>query len=127
MNSFLNKLKLRGKLLALVLPLVIIPIFVVAAVIGLIANQQAYLGITKTSKDDLKHVSEFCIDLLNSHYQQFQVYKLDKARNLNNELATLTALSYNLVAVGLVLRNVFSCKDQVSMERFLVTLASPPE
>ncbi|MEI6701907.1 MAG: cache domain-containing protein [Deltaproteobacteria bacterium] len=99
MNSFLNKLKLRGKLLALVLPLVIIPIFVVAAVIGLIANQQAYLGITKTSKDDLKHVSEFCIDLLNSHYQQFQVYKLDKARNLNNELATLTALSYNLVAV----------------------------
>jgi hypothetical protein len=39
MNSLLNKLKLRGKLLALVLPLVIIPIFVVAGVIGLIANQ----------------------------------------------------------------------------------------
>jgi len=98
MNSFVNKLKLRGKLLALVLPLVIIPIFVVAGVIGLIANQQAYLGITKTSKDDLQHLSAFCIDLLNSHYQQFQVYKQDKARNLNNELATLTALSYNLVA-----------------------------
>src|SRR6185369_2267467 len=98
MYSFLNKLKLRGKLLALVLPLVIIPIFVVAGVIGLIANQQAYLGITKTSKDDLQHLSAFCIDLLNSHYQQFQVYKQDKARNLNNELATLTALSYNLVA-----------------------------
>ncbi|HXE98447.1 MAG TPA: cache domain-containing protein [Dongiaceae bacterium] len=97
MYSFLNKLKLRGKLLALVLPLVIIPIFVVAGVIGLIANQQAYLGITKTSKDDLQHLSAFCIDLLNSHYQQFQVYKQDKARNLNNELATLTALSYNLV------------------------------
>jgi len=97
MYSLLNKLKLRGKLLALVLPLVIIPIFVVAAVIGLIANQQAYLGITKTSKDDLQHLSAFCIDLLNSHHQQFQVYKQDKARNLNNELATLTALSYNLV------------------------------
>jgi two-component system, NtrC family, sensor kinase len=98
MNSLHYKLKLRGKLLALVLPLVIIPIFVVAGVIGLIANQQAYLGITKTSKDDLQHLSAFCIDLLNSHYQQFQVYKQDKARNLNNELATLTALSYNLVA-----------------------------
>lgn len=98
MNSFVNKLKLRGKLLALVLPLVIIPIFVVAGVIGFIANQQAYLGITNTSKDDLQHLSSFCIDLLNSHYQQFQVYKQDKARNLNNELATLTALSYNLVA-----------------------------
>jgi two-component system NtrC family sensor kinase len=98
MKSILNKLKLRGKLLALVLPLVIIPIFVVAGVIGYIANEQAYRGITKTSKDDLQHLSAFCIDLLNSHHQQFQVYKLDKVRNLNNELATLTALSYNLVA-----------------------------
>lgn len=97
MFSFLNKLKLRGKLLALVLPLVIVPIFVVAGVIGLIANQQAYLGITKTSKDDLQHLSAFSIDLLDSHYQQFQVYKQDKAKNLNNELATLTALSYSLV------------------------------
>ena len=99
MNALLNKLKLRGKLLALVLPLVIIPIFVVAGVIGFIANQQAYLGITTTSKDDLQHLSAFCIDLLDSHYQQFQVYKQDKARHLNDELATLTALSYNLVAV----------------------------
>lgn len=98
MTFLLNRLKLRGKLLTLVLPLVIIPIFIVAAAIGLIANQQAYLGITKTSKDDLQHLSSFCIDLLNSHHQQFQVYKQDKARNLNNELATLTALSYNLVA-----------------------------
>lgn len=97
MKSILNKLKLRGKLLTLVLPLVIIPIFVVAGVIGYIANEQAYRGITKTSKDDLQHLSAFCIDLLNSHHQQFQVYKLDKVRNLNNELATLTALSYNLV------------------------------
>lgn len=97
MTSFLNRLKLRGKLLTLVLPLVIIPIFVVAGVIGFIANQQAYLGVTTTSKDDLQHLSEFCIDLLDSHYQQFQVYKQDKARNLNKELATLTALSYNLV------------------------------
>ncbi|MBW4055101.1 MAG: HAMP domain-containing protein [Proteobacteria bacterium] len=97
MNFINNKLKLRGKLLVLVLPLVIIPIFVVAAVIGLIANQQAYLGITKTSKDDLQHLSSFCIDLLNSHYQQFQVYKLDKTRNLNNELSTLASLSYDLV------------------------------
>ena len=97
MYSFLNKLKLRGKLLALVLPLVIIPIFVVAGVIGYIANQQAYRGITNTSKDDLQHLSSFCIDLLNSHYQQFLVYKQDKEVNLRNGLATLSALSYNLV------------------------------
>ncbi|MDD2897128.1 MAG: cache domain-containing protein [Desulfuromonadaceae bacterium] len=99
MIFFFNRLKLRGKLLTLVLPLVIIPMFVVAAVIGYIANQQAYRGVTKTSKDDLQHLSAFCIDLLNSHHQQFQVYKQDKSHNLNNELATLTALSYNLVSI----------------------------
>lgn len=98
MITLLKTMKLRGKLLTLVLPLVIIPIFVVAGVIGFIANQQAYVGITKTSKDDLQHLSAFCIDLLDSHYQQFQVYTQDKTKNLNSELATLTALSYNLVA-----------------------------
>ncbi len=99
MNSFLSQLKLRGKLLTLVLPLVIIPIFVVAGVIGYIANEQARSGITKTSKDDLRHLSEFCIDLLNSHYQQFQVYKQERTINLTKELATLADLSYSLVAV----------------------------
>lgn len=97
MSTFISSLKMRGKLLSLVLPLVIGPIFIVAGVIGYIANQQAYLGITKTSKDDLQHMSAFSIDLLNSHHQQFQVYKQDRFRHLNQELATLTALSYNLV------------------------------
>ncbi|MDU0460858.1 MAG: cache domain-containing protein [Geobacteraceae bacterium] len=97
MIDLLKTLKMRGKLLLLVLPLVIGPIFIVAGVIGYIANQQAYRGVTKTSKDDLMHMSAFCLDLLNSHYQQFQVYKQDRLRYLNQELATLTALSYNLV------------------------------
>lgn len=97
MNKFITSLKMRGKLLSLVLPLVIGPIFIVAGVIGYIANQQAYLGITKTSKDDLQHMSAFSLDLLNSHHQQFQVYKQDRFRYLNQELATLAALSYNLV------------------------------
>jgi two-component system NtrC family sensor kinase len=45
----------------------------------------------------LQHITAFTIDLLNSHYQQFQVYKQDKIKNFNIELATLTNLSYNLV------------------------------
>lgn len=97
MTGFLSKLRLRWKLLALVLPLVINPIFIVAGVIGYIANHQAYLGVTQTSKDDLQHITAFTIDLLNSHYQQFQVYKQDKIKNFNIELTTLTNLSYNLV------------------------------
>jgi two-component system NtrC family sensor kinase len=97
LTKLLNRLKLRWKLLSLVLPLVIVPILVVGAVIGYIANRQAYLGVTQASKADLRHMTAFTIDLLNSHHQQFQVYRQDKIRNLNSELATLTNLAYNLV------------------------------
>jgi len=93
----MERLKLRWKMLVVVLPLVIVPIFVVGGVIGFISTRQAYLGITQTSKDDLEHMARFTIDLLNSHYNQFQVYKQDKRRIFNSELATLTNLSYNLV------------------------------
>jgi two-component system NtrC family sensor kinase len=93
--SFLSRLSLRWKLLGVVLPLIIIP--VLGSITGYIANQQAYLGITQTSKDDLEHMTSFTIDLLNAHYQQFQVYKQDKEKSLRLELATLTSLAYNLV------------------------------
>ncbi len=95
--KFMNHLKLRWKMLVVVLPLVIIPIFVVGGMISYIATRQAYRGITQTSKDDLDHMAQFTIDLLNSHYQQFQVYKQDKERSFHLELATLTNLAYNLV------------------------------
>ena len=94
---FMNNLKLRWKMLVVVLPLVIIPIFIVGGVIGYISYRQAYLGITQTSKDDLEHMTSFALDLFNSHYQQFQVYKQDKAKSFNQELATLANLSYNIV------------------------------
>ncbi len=90
-------LSLRWKLLCVVLPLVIVPILLVGSVTGYIANHQAYLGVTHTSKADLEHMTSFTIDLLNAHYQQFQVYKMDKERTLRLELATLTSLAYNLV------------------------------
>lgn len=76
----------------MVLPLVIVPIVVVAGVVGYIANRQAYLGITQTSKDDLQHMASFTSDLLNSHYQQFQVYRQDRIKILNLELSTLANL-----------------------------------
>ncbi|MEI6306837.1 MAG: Cache 3/Cache 2 fusion domain-containing protein, partial [Deltaproteobacteria bacterium] len=84
MSEFLNKLKLRWKLLSLVLPLVIIPIFVVAGVIGYIANLQAYLGITQTSKDDLQHMVSFTIDLLDFHDRHYR-------NGLNNKSAFSTS------------------------------------
>ncbi len=95
--GFMNNLRLRWKMLLVVMPLVIIPIFIVGGVIGYISTKQAYLGITQTSKDDLEHMTNFTIDLLNSHRQQFQVYKQDKQKSFKLELATLTNLAYNLV------------------------------
>lgn len=97
MSDILKKLKLRWKLLALVLPLVILPIIIIGSVVGYIANRQAYLGVTKASRDDIEHICSFTIDLLNAHYQQFQVYKEERLKNLDSELASLTNLAYNLV------------------------------
>jgi len=97
LNLLLKKLKLRWKMLVMVLPLVIIPILLVGGVTGYIANHHAYLGITRTSKDDLEHMTSFTLDLLQSHHQQFQVYKQDKERIFRQELAALVSLSYNLV------------------------------
>ena len=95
--KFVNNLKLRWKMVVLVLPLVIVPIFIVGGVIGYISTKQAYLGITQTSKDDLEHMSGFTVDLLNSHYQQFQVYKQDKEMSFKKDLVTLTEIAYNVV------------------------------
>ncbi|TGU70675.1 HAMP domain-containing protein [Geomonas terrae] len=95
--DFINNLKLRWKMVVLVLPLVIIPIFLVGGIIGYISTKQAYLGITQTSKDDLQHMASFTVDLLNSHYQQFQVYKQDKEKSFHDELQTVTELAYNVV------------------------------
>ena len=72
MTRFINKFKLRWKLLALVLPLIIVPLIIVAALIGYIANHQAYLGVTQTSKDDLQHMVSFTVDLLDAHHQHYR-------------------------------------------------------
>lgn len=95
--KFVNNLKLRWKMLVVVLPLVIIPIFVVGGVVGYLAARQAYLGITQTSKDDLEHMADFTTDLLNSHYQQFQVYKQDKQKIFIRDLSSLSDIAYSLV------------------------------
>lgn len=83
-----NTLKLRCKLLLLVLPLVIAPILAVALINGYIANLQAYRGITQTSKDDLRHMAEFSIDLLRSYDQQFKNYRNLISSDLKAELTS---------------------------------------
>lgn len=97
MFKFVNNLKIRWKMTVIVLPLVLIPIVVVGTVVGWIAYRQAHLGITQTSMDDLDHLATFTIDLLDSHNQQFQVYREDKKATTEQELASLTNLAYSMV------------------------------
>jgi two-component system NtrC family sensor kinase len=94
---FIDNLKLRWKLLAVVLPLVIVPVILVGSVVGYISARQAYLGITQTSKDDLDHMAAFALDLLNSHYRQFEVYKQDKRQSFSRDLASLVDISCKLI------------------------------
>jgi two-component system NtrC family sensor kinase len=93
-----KNLKLRWKLLVMVLPLVVVPILVVGGVVGTLATRQAYRGLTQTSEDDLEHMAQFTLDLLNAHYQQFQVYKQDKKVTVEKDLATLVNFAHRLIA-----------------------------
>lgn len=95
--NFVYNLKLRWKMLVVVLPLVVLPIFVVGGVVGYISYQQAYRGITEASKADLDHMARFTLDLLDAHHKQFEVYKEDKRQAVRNELRTLADLAYSLV------------------------------
>lgn len=97
MFKFVNNLKIRWKMTVVVLPLVLIPLFVVGTVVGWIAYRQAQLGITQTSMDDLDHMAAFTVDLLDAHNQQFQTYRKDKKATTEQELASLTNLAYGMV------------------------------
>ncbi|MCP5418914.1 MAG: cache domain-containing protein [Gammaproteobacteria bacterium] len=96
--SQLGNWKIRWKILAVVLPPVIIPLLLVGGVIGYVAKQQAYLGITRSSEADLDHMAQFTLDLLSAHYQQLEVYKEDKRRTVKKNLATLVTFARNWVA-----------------------------
>lgn len=68
---FFSNLKIKWKILALVLPLVIIPIMLVASIVGYVANRQAYVGITDTSMADLEHMAQFSVGLLTLHNEAY--------------------------------------------------------
>ncbi|PLX99093.1 MAG: histidine kinase [Desulfuromonas sp.] len=95
--KFVNNLRIRWKMMVMVLPLVLIPIMMVGAIVGYIGHQQARRGITQTSMDDLDHLANFSIDLLDAHYQQYHLYRQDKKAAAEQELRNLTNLAYSLV------------------------------
>lgn len=94
--TWFRDLKLRGKLLVVVLPLVVIPVIIVGSVVGYIGASQATLGITRRSEADLDHMAAFTVDLLSAHYQQFQVYRQDKRESFNRDLEALASIAWGI-------------------------------
>jgi len=95
--NWINNLKIRWKMMAVVLPLVVVPIFLLGGLIGYVATEQAYQGLTTASKADLSHMADFTLDLLDGHYRQYEVYREDKKQLVRQELAALVNLAYRLV------------------------------
>lgn len=83
--------------MVVVLPLVVLPIFVLGGLIGYVATTQSYKGLITTSKADLDHMADFTLDLLDSHYRQYEVYREDKKKLVREEMAALVNLAYQLV------------------------------
>jgi len=93
-----RNLKIRWKMVIVILPLVVLPIFFIGALIGYIATNQAYEGLTEASKTDLDHMASFTLDLLDGHHRQFEVYRQDKKKIVRQEMKTLVELAYTVIA-----------------------------
>lgn len=101
--TLINNLKIRWKMIVVILPLVIVPIFILGAAIGYVATEQAYEGLAENSKADLDHMASFTLDILDGHHRQFEVYREDKKKIVQDEMKTLVDLAYSLITEQLKL------------------------
>lgn len=83
--------------MVVILPLVIVPIFILGAAIGYVATEQAYEGLAENSKADLDHMASFTLDMLDGHHRQFEVYREDKKKIVQEEMKTLVDLAYTMI------------------------------
>ncbi len=95
--NLINNLKIRWKMMVVILPLVIVPIFILGAAIGYVATEQAYEGLAENSKADLDHMASFTLDMLDGHHRQFEVYREDKKKIVQEEMKTLVDLAYTMI------------------------------
>lgn len=94
---WLRHLQLRWKLLIMVMPLVLVPLLVVTTLISNIAMELAYEGIARASRNDLKHIGDFSLDLIDEHYRQYEVYQQEKEEAVRQKLHEIVDLAYTLV------------------------------
>lgn len=95
-SRFKNQ-KLRVKMLIVVLPLVIIPLFLVGSIISYSSVEQARHGINDAIMADLDHMATFTRHMLEAHHHQFQVYQQQRKDDFITELKTLAKIAENMV------------------------------
>lgn len=90
-------LQLRWKLLIMVMPLVLVPLLLMAVLISNISMELAYEGIARASRADLQHMSDFSLDLIGDHHRQYEVYQQEKEEAVRQKLQEIVGLAYTLV------------------------------
>jgi len=115
-HTFKN-MKLRWKLLSLILPLVFLPLLLVGSIVGYNASHLARSGINQASRDDLEHMATFTRHLLESHYQQFQVYQQARKNDFIRELETMLAVARDMVEEKQRLVNQGKLKPEQAREQ----------
>ncbi|MDY0213870.1 MAG: cache domain-containing protein, partial [Desulfuromonadaceae bacterium] len=94
--TLFKNMKLRWKLLSIILPLVFLPLLLVGNIVGYNASDLARSGINQASRDDLEHMATFTRHLLESHYQQFQVYQQERKKDFTRELENLLRVAHDM-------------------------------
>ncbi len=90
-------LQLRWKMLIMVMPLVLVPLVLVAFFISNTSMELAYEGLTRASRDDLRHMGDFSLDLIDVHYRQYEVYQQEREDAVRQKLRDIVDLAYTLV------------------------------
>lgn len=81
----------------MVMPLVLVPLLLMAFLISNISMELAYEGITRASRADLQHMSDFSLDLIDDHHRQYEVYQQEKEVAVRQKLHEIVNLAYTLV------------------------------
>ena len=79
------------------MPLVLVPLLLMAFLISNISMELAYEGITRASRADLQHMSDFSLDLIDDHHRQYEVYQQEKEVAVRQKLHEIVNLAYTLV------------------------------
>jgi len=97
LSHLFKNLRIRYKILAVVLPMVLIPLLLMGGIIGYSSSKLAREGINQASKNDLDHMAIFTRHMLEAHHSQFQVYQQQREEDFITELKTLVQIADNIV------------------------------